>query len=996
MRKITIATIIFILIQLFSYTLQGQDITVKTKAKLVQGDEISAALQSKRAVPVIVRLNVQTVPEKGLNNAERRNQRASIENSQQQIIDRLRPREVQNFKTPSSLPFISMFVDEATLNELGNLDEVSAIFLDKPDKPILNNSTVQIGANTAWDYGYDGSGQTVVILDTGVDIDQVFFTGRIAGGACFSEDYDDPETTKVENVSLCPNGQVSQTGAEAGQNCSEEDDPFCDHGTHVAGIAGGSNVLVDLSGQPTELNGVARGANIYTIQVFTLINDEDFCDPGPSPCVGSYASDQIEALDHIATYNDSGSGNPPLTFSSVNMSLGSGAVFSQHCDQQDNGSGTLVDVPRKVAIDNLKSSGIATIIASGNSDSSTGISSPACISSSVSVGAVDGSDVVPNFSNSATILDLLAPGVAILSSVPRDENGDSTFEFKQGTSMAAPHVAGAWALMTQANPDATVDEILTKFQNTGVDVLDTRNGLTFSRIQVDQALSETYTADIASASSQQNEGWRFISSPGLSTHRDLLSNIWTQGSANSNEPPGDPTVLEYDGTNYLAVSDLNNTLEPGKGLAVYVFEDDDNDGTSESWPKTIDVFGLQPNQDVVLDDLIFPGSSGEGNEVYSLLGNPFNSTIDFDLFSNQSQTGNVVYVYDHSFGSDSFEGDDTLGDPNVTTDAGGAFRAWNGSSGSLTDGLIAPFQGFFVYATGSDPTLTIPESSKTTGGTFYKESEILNPSMQIAARINSSYTGETWLSFTETGSIEKNSYDAPYLYPLDFKPFLSLQTRFEGTGYNIKNLPAEPESEVKIPLMVEAWEPNQDENSPGYRPLFGDVELIWPKMENIPDEWAITLTDHHLGKIVDMKNDDRYEYSTAPQKRIDTVMPYKMGLVKAVNKQTENTRFTITISPNANSQISENNLPKSFELRQNYPNPFNPTTVIRYDLPENAEVSLDVYSVSGQRVATLVNQTQQAGSYTVPFDAGRLASGVYIYQLKAGNFLSTQKMVLMK
>ena len=167
-------------------------------------------------------------------------------------------------------------------------------------------------------------------------------------------------------------------------------------------------------------------------------------------------------------------------------------------------------------------------------------------------------------------------------------------------------------------------------------------------------------------------------------------------------------------------------------------------------------------------------------------------------------------------------------------------------------------------------------------------------------------------------------------------------------------------------------------------------------MEHIPENWAITLTDHHLGKIINMKTQAGYTYTMSPQKQVETVMPYKMKLFKAVNKQTENTRFTITVSPNGESQIADANLPESFELHQNYPNPFNPITVIRYELPEATEVTLDVYSVSGQRVASLVNRAQPAGSYTVPFDASRLASGVYIYQLKAGNFLSTQKMVLLK
>lgn len=88
--------------------------------------------------------------------------------------------------------------------------------------------------------------------------------------------------------------------------------------------------------------------------------------------------------------------------------------------------------------------------------------------------------------------------------------------------------------------------------------------------------------------------------------------------------------------------------------------------------------------------------------------------------------------------------------------------------------------------------------------------------------------------------------------------------------------------------------------------------------------------------------------------------------------------------------------PYKVELHQNYPNPFNPVTQIEYSLPQSGQVKLEVYNMMGQRVAVLADEVQHAGRHTVSFDASHLASGVYLYRIRAGNFSDVRKMVLMK
>ena len=92
----------------------------------------------------------------------------------------------------------------------------------------------------------------------------------------------------------------------------------------------------------------------------------------------------------------------------------------------------------------------------------------------------------------------------------------------------------------------------------------------------------------------------------------------------------------------------------------------------------------------------------------------------------------------------------------------------------------------------------------------------------------------------------------------------------------------------------------------------------------------------------------------------------------------------------------EQKIPTDYGLLQNYPNPFNPSTKIEYKLPLDGLVTIKVYDMLGNEVATLVNEEKGAGKYEVNFDASRLASGVYLYRIKVNDFYSTKKMVFLK
>lgn len=104
----------------------------------------------------------------------------------------------------------------------------------------------------------------------------------------------------------------------------------------------------------------------------------------------------------------------------------------------------------------------------------------------------------------------------------------------------------------------------------------------------------------------------------------------------------------------------------------------------------------------------------------------------------------------------------------------------------------------------------------------------------------------------------------------------------------------------------------------------------------------------------------------------------------------------ISISPSVGVKETPKISPIKFELCQNYPNPFNPTSTIRFDIPKASFLTLKVYNVLGQEVATLVNEKREAGKYEVKFNASTFSSGVYFYRLTTETFIDIKKCVIIK
>lgn len=480
--------------------------------------KLSLVAQQRGSVPVILKVRAAYRPEgRSTGAAQRLAQRQAIRQAQDELVASL-PSVPSSLIRYKYLPYLALTLDTQGLAQLLLAADVLDLFENKTMRLATSDSLPLVGAPRAWASEITGAGQTIALLDSGVDKNHPRLAHSVVSEACFSTN--DPV---AGYSSLCPGAIPASTDVDSGLPCTVLNDDLgnCKHGTHIAGIAAGGA-------------GVAYNARLISIQVMSLVTDQEAC-RGQERCLLSRTSDVINALNRVydlrATFD----------IAAVNISLASDG-YASHCDDEFQ--------PMRDAIELLKSVGIASVIAAGNDFLTDSIGYPACISSAISVGATgDGSasdataDAVMPFSNSAPFLNLLAPGNYITSTVP-----GGGFAGGSGTSMAAAHVSGAWALLKERFPAATVDDLLNRLTTFGVTVTDSRNRITKPRIRVDDALQVTVPPD-----------------------------NWVARYYNNTDLTGDPVIRRDEGGGFLDRDFAG--LSPAPGL--------DPENYSISWTRTL-------------------------------------------------------------------------------------------------------------------------------------------------------------------------------------------------------------------------------------------------------------------------------------------------------------------------------------------------------------------------------------------------------------------------
>ncbi len=408
---------------------------------------------------------------------------------------------------------------------------------------------------------------------------------------------------------------------------------------------------------------------------------------------------------------------------------------------------------------------------------------------------------------------------------------------------------------------------------------------------------------------------------------------------------------------------------------------------------------------------------------WNLVGNPTPSTINWNAASGWTKTNidGTIYVWD----------------PSDTT---GGYKTWNGTTGNLGTGLIAPFQAFWVKANNINPVLSCDNGVKSSGGIFLGQiaqapigrsslnkmvvdsigrgsSEKVSadtasvPPVLSLNLLSDGLQSQAYLMFSDKGKVSVDPYDAFSLVPLSSNYLILYSVAGQDQpAMQIQDLPdtgfAEP---FTLPLYVGGVADG--------KALSGPFTLRWNFEGKLPSGWSVALMDDYDSKAYAMTTSGEltFQYSTPADlvpsngsfmekssstgsgKKSITALPWPVVRSVPSSKLSK----TASVAPRFRLVVSSNNdvngyLPSTPQLAQNYPNPFNPTTNIQFSLPARTRVTIDIFNVLGQRITTLADEEFSAGTHKVVWNPRTAASGVYFCRMLTGSERKIIKMVFLK
>ena len=298
----------------------------------------------------------------------------------------------------------------------------------------------------------------------------------------------------------------------------------------------------------------------------------------------------------------------------------------------------------------------------------------------------------------------------------------------------------------------------------------------------------------------------------------------------------------------------------------------------------------------------------------------------------------------------------------------------DGGSGGEESFVLTTLNGEVIdtirSAEGTPAELTALEASYSEADKLFATGNAEQSKTIYEQIVNSSYTAEEKLT------AYNRLYTIGNLLGVDENYFNSLQNTFENISVNEADTLLKSiynHNAIKCDVSKEEYliAINKFDNIIQQNP--NSEEAVYVEIDIMTTALNLDTTNTGLGKIAGGKYlvKGTSDYIT----KLNNLLQNKFGI---------------------NTEDQEQLIPKEYSLYQNYPNPFNPTTTIKFDLPKDGLITLEIFDILGRRITTLINEYKTAGSYEQLFDASSLASGVYVYKLQAGDFISSQKMIFLK
>ena len=458
-----------------------------------------------------------------------------------------------------------------------------------------------------------------------------------------------------------------------------------------------------------------------------------------------------------------------------------------------------------------------------------------------------------------------------------------------------------------------------------------------------------------------SSGFRILSSPvSGNIYADLLEELWTQGMAGSDDPDhGSANVWTWSDGNWQSVMDLNNDFySAGNGILVYVFADADFNGIEDDFPIILSLDSSAHSGELMV--------STSAND-FNLLGNPYGHSLKISsLLADNDNFYSTIYVWDN---------------------AASAYRTHNGLTGDISDGVIAPFQGFWVESKDEGSTFSFNESSiSSLRGVNYRTVIDSTGSSSITFT-NGESTNSLHFSFNLNGQIDHDDADAYRLLPLNKKDHIASMFYNGSKALSIKNLPYDFNADLGIDLDVLMLE----KSDVGFETIDEEISMTWD-FSAMPQGISVILRDNLTNQFLNMNEASHHEITTQSKGGFETdlnqVLTYPL---------LGQSRFTIYLSGATAFSGQDHLIPKEFALHPAYPNPFNPSTSIDYDIHEAGLVTLRIYDMLGREVEELINKVILPGKYSTKWNTSdKISSGVYLVRITNGEKVFNQKITLIK